>query len=436
MIEVIKHKLCILIVMLFIISLTGCSFDSKQVTSVDTNDISVQQWREDINYLSENLPKDHINIYHSITKENFDKEILDLKNDVGKLKSYQIKCRLAQIVASVGDAHTSLNLNFNNSSTYPIGIQWFNEDLRVVTTDKAHKDILGKKLTSINGISIDKVMKKTDLLISHENDQWLKAMDVSYVKMPDILKLLGFTSEDKVEFSFEDDNNKINKIDFYPGKLAAQNIVKVMDEMPVKPLRLQYNPNDKTANLYWYKYITKDKILYFQYNQCIDRDVAKNYGIKDYENYPDFEKFSDEILNVIADNNIDKFVIDLRNNTGGDSKLMTTFVSKLDKINKLNGKIYVIIGKETFSSGVLAAVDFMNYTKAKFYGEPSGGNVNGYGEIKYLVLPNSKLKISYSTEYFNLSNKFKENFIPDVKINETFNDYKLGIDDVYNLITN
>ena len=157
--------------------------------------------------------------------------------------------------------------------------------------------------------------------------------------MPDILKLLGFTSEDKVEFSFEDDNNKINKIEFYPGKLAAQNIVKVMDEMPVKPLRLQYNPNDKTANLYWYKYITKDKILYFQYNQCIDRDVAKNYGIKDYENYPDFEEFSDEILKVIADNNTDQFVIDLRNNTGGDSKLMTTFVSKLAKINKLNGKI-------------------------------------------------------------------------------------------------
>ncbi len=273
-----------------------------------------------------------------------------------------------------------------------------------------------------------------DYIISHENDQWLKVMDVQYVMMPDILKLLGVTSEDKVEFSFEDDNKTINKIEFYPGKLTDKNIVRVMDEMPIKPLRLQYNYNDKTANLYWYKYIPNDKTLYFQYNQCIDRDVAKMYGIKDYENYPDFNEFSKGLLNLIDAKKIDKFVIDLRNNGGGDSSLMTTLVGKLANIDKLKGKFYVIIGRETFSSGVFAAVDFMDYAKAKFYGEPTGGNVNGYGEIKYLVLPNSKLKISYSTKYFDLSPKFKENFIPDVTVNETFNDYKQGTDDVYEAI--
>ncbi len=434
MIKVTRDKLSILIVMLFLISLTGCKSDSKQVSSVNVKNITTKQWQEDIDYLGTNLPKDHKNIYHSITKEDFDKEILDLKNDAPKLKGYEIKCRLAEIAASVGDAHTSLNLNSDNSSTYPIAVQHFNEDLRVVITDKAHKDILGKKLISINGISIDKVMKKTDSLISHENNQWLEVMDAQYVMMPDILKLLGVTTKDKVEFSFQDDNKKIDKIEFYPGKLTAENIVKVQDEMPIKPLKLQYDPKDKTANLYWYKYIPKDKTLYFQYNKCIDRAVAKMYGYKDYEDYPDFDEFSKGLLKEIDKKNIDKFVIDLRNNGGGDSSLMTTLVDKLANINKLKGKFYVIIGRETFSSGVFAAVDFMDYVKAKFYGEPTGGNVNGYGDIKYLVLPNSKLKISYSTKYFNLDNKFKKNFIPDVTINETFNDYKNGIDDVYEAI--
>jgi len=81
--------------------------------------------------------------------------------------------------------------------------------------------------------------------------------------------------------------------------------------------------------------------------------VAKRYGYKDYENYPVFQKFTDGLINEIADKNIDKFVVDLRNNTGGDSSLMTALVDKLASINKLKGKIYVMIGRETFSSGVM-----------------------------------------------------------------------------------
>lgn len=437
MIRFLRSKLCLLIVMVFIISFTGCNSGSKEVLNNNsTKDIRVQNWTEDIDYLYENLPKVHKNLYHSIKKEDFDKEILSLKNDVPKLKDYEIKCRLAQIVASVGDAHTSLNLGFNNSSMYPVELQWFNQDLRVVATDKEHKDLLGKKLISINNLPIDEIMKKVDSLISHENDQWLKVMNVRYAMMPDVLKLLGVSTENSIQISLSDDNNSISKIELNPGDLTSENAVRIIDEMPVKPLRLQYDVNNLSERLYWYKYLPNDKILYFQYNQCIDRSVAKGYGYRDYNTYPDFNEFSDGLLKAINDNDINKFVVDLRFNTGGASSLMTQLVSKLAKIDKLNGKIYVMIGRETFSSGVFAAVDFMNQTKAIFYGEPSGGNVNGYGDIKNLVLPNSRLEISYSTKYFDLSDKFKENFIPDIMVDQTFNDYKQGIDDVYKAIKN
>lgn len=162
--------------------------------------------------------------------------------------------------------------------------------------------------------------------------------------------------------------------------------------------------------------------------------MAKRYGVKDYEAYPDFDKFSEGLLKAIDNNNIDKFIVDLRNNTGGDSSLMTSLVKKLSSIDILKDKIYVMIGRQTFSSGVFAAVDFMNQTNAVFYGEPTGGNVNGYGNIKSLILPNSKLEIAYSSKYFNLSDKYKEGFIPDVEVDQSYDDYIKGIDDVYESI--
>jgi len=414
----------------------GCNSQSTKVLNGNSaSDTRSQHWVEDIDYLYENLPKAHKNLYHTIKEEDFKKEILDLKNDVPKLKDYEIKCRLAQIVASVGDAHTSLYL-FSNSATYPMKLSWFNEELRILAADKEHKDILGKKLVAVNDMPIKEIMKKVNSLISHENEQWLRVVNADYVMMPDVLKLLGITSEDRAQFSLEDEANNISKIELSSKKFTSENVVMVKDEMPVKPLRFQYNPNNLSESLYWYKYLPEEKILYFQYNECIDRSIAKSFGVKNLDEYPYFGDFSDGLLKAINDNDIDKFIVDLRNNRGGASTLMTTLAKDLSNIDKLKGKVYVMIGRQTFSSGVMAALDLMDKTNAVFYGEPTGGNVNGYGDIKNLVLPNSKLEISYSTKYFEMSDKFTEGFIPDVTVIQKFDDYKQGIDDVYEAIKN
>lgn len=432
-----RKKTYLFLIILLIISFTGCgSANARQVLNNNSEEaVRQSHWIEDIDYLHENLPKKHKNMYHSIKKEDFDKEIMSLKDEVPSLKDYEIKTRLAQIVASVGDAHTALNLGSNNVS-YPIILYWFDKDLRIVSTDKDNKDILGKKLVKINNIPIDEIVKKIDTMISHENNQWVKVRDASYINNPDVLKSLGITSKDVIQLSLEDDSNKITQVDLSPGTLNADNAVRIIDEMQTKPIRLQFNHNNFGETLYWYKYIPEDKTLYFQYNQCIDYNVAKSYGFKNYEDYPKFDEFSEGLLKAIANNNIDKLIVDLRNNTGGNSSLMTSLVSKMSQIDKLKdkGKIFVIVGRETFSSGVFAAMDFTIQTNAIFYGEPTGGNVNGYGNVGSLTLPNSKLQISYSMDFFELSDKFKDSFIPDKIVEDRFDHYKKGIDDVYEAI--
>jgi uncharacterized protein (TIGR03437 family) len=59
----------------------------------------------------------------------------------------------------------------------------------------------------------------------------------------------------------------------------------------------------------------------------------------------------------------------------------------------------VIIGRRTFSSAIINALA-MKRGPVTLVGEPSGGSPNSYGEVKTLVLPNSRLNVSYSTRYF------------------------------------
>jgi len=432
-----KMKFQIIAILCIAIIFSSCGVAKKDnaLTLSNVSNLTNEQWIEDINYLEKNLAKKHTNVYHTITKEEYEKEFSDLKKEVPELKEYEIKLKLAQIVASVGDAHTALRVNLearfkDGTNLYPFQLHWFGDDLKIIAIDRNYEKFLGNTLISVNNTPTKEVMAKINTLISHENEQWSKNLNEELIRIPEVLRFLNITKENKVQFSFSDDKGNIIKLNLSPQTGKLENMVSVEDSL-TKTVSMYNNDMNDYDNAFWYKYIPDDKIMYFQYNQCIDRNIAKHYGIENYEKYPDFNKFTDELIKELNDKEIDKFIIDLRYNRGGDSGLMNGFARKLSNITKLNGKIFVLIDKNTFSSGVIACVSLKKITNAIFIGEPTGGNVNCYGDIKKLILPNSKIPISYSTEYFELAPEYEENFTPDIPIEQSYIDYTKGIDDVY-----
>jgi C-terminal processing protease CtpA/Prc len=139
------------------------------------------------------------------------------------------------------------------------------------------------------------------------------------------------------------------------------------------------------------------------------------------------EEFCMDLMKIINQEDVDRLVIDLRNNLGGNSTLLEPFISELSSCHKLNrvGGIYVILGRETFSSALLNAYALKNKTSAIFIGEATGGKPNCYGEVKSFELRNSKLQIRYSTKYYKIiEDDEQESFFPDVNTELTFKDYK------------
>lgn len=435
-----KKGFLITLIICMLISLTSCSW-ARVITafSGSINKLTKKQWIEDIDYLKENLASKHFNVYHTLKKEDYEKEFSDLKKELPKLKDYEVAFRLSQIVATIGDAHTALYLGVENVNTrYPVDVEWFQDKLKVTAVDKDYEEIIGYNLTAINNIPIEEIIPKINTLISHENEQWLKASNTSYIPVPTVLAFLGVVKEDEAEFSFQDDKGNIMKLNLWPEKIDQTSFAYAEDQILQKPVSMQNDNVDPYNNVYWYKYIPEEKTMYFQYNQCIDRYIARRIGYEDYEKYPDFNKFAEDLIKELNDKEVDRLIIDLRNNTGGSSVLMSEFAVKLNRIKKLSnkGKVFVLTGKQTFSSGVLACMTLKSMTKAIFLGESTGGNVNGFGEIQDITLPNSKIQVSYSTKYIGISDEYKEGFIPDITIEQSFEDYIKGIDDVYEAVRN
>lgn len=120
-------------------------------------------------------------------------------------------------------------------------------------------------------------------------------------------------------------------------------------------------------------------------------------------------------------------------NGGGDSRQGTSYIETLaDYLNKHPQiKLYVVLGRQTFSSAILNAMDFRRLTKTVFIGEETSGKPNHFGEVRSIRLPSSQLVVQYSTKYFKNTDEELNTLAPDVILETSFSDLKKGIDPIY-----
>lgn len=169
---------------------------------------------------------------------------------------------------------------------------------------------------------------------------------------------------------------------------------------------------------YWSSF--GDGVLYINYNKCREME-----GLR-------VSDFSESLKAEISSNKeIKRIIIDFRNNSGGNSELFKPFLVWLSRNQNVNqrGKLFVIVGRDTFSSASLNVYYLKFNTNAIFIGEPTGAKPNHFGEVQYLELESSGLMIRYSTKYYELiEDDNQQSFIPDVECEVSFKDYIRGID--------
>lgn len=371
----------------------------------------ITMWEEDLDQLYLELPQRHKKLFFQLKRKSFSKQISTLKEEIEENDDYMILVKIAAIVASAGDAHTSVLMSL--SRFLPFEFYWFPEGIYIVATIQEHLEYLNCRVTHINKIPIKEVKERLEKIVSYENDYFLKAQLPRYLPAVEILYGLEIIDDiQQVELTLEKHSGEVVEISIKSCgfKELKGNFMKNLDISEVN-LPLYMRNLDRN---YWSYYIEEDKILYFNYNSCKDMEDIS------------VEDFCSELMNFINNENVKSLVIDLRNNLGGNSILLEHFIRFLkscDKLNKENG-IFVVLGRETFSSALLNAYSLKNKTKAIFIGEPTGGKPNCYGEVQYFDLKNSKLKIRYSTEYYKIIKDDKVlSLFPDINIQMAFQDY-------------
>ncbi|HEX9659329.1 MAG TPA: tetratricopeptide repeat protein, partial [Rhodothermales bacterium] len=133
-----------------------------------------------------------------------------------------------------------------------------------------------------------------------------------------------------------------------------------------------------------------------------------------------------------------RFVIDIRENSGGNGMLNRNVIQQIVRRPDLDrpDRLFVIIGRRTFSAGQQLANQIDWWTQATFAGEPTGQRVSQYGDAVRLELANSGISVFISSRFHQAPNSLDtRDFVPpDVYAPVISDDYRKGADAAFSAV--
>jgi hypothetical protein len=348
------------------------------------------------------------------------------------LDDLQIALQIQRLIASFGDSHTVVNYSrfIDKNKVLPLHLYWFSDGLFILHSTPGNAEILGHQILSINGFPIQTVIDSVNTLITVDNRSIVKSEVPKILPLLQVLEFFGFVNTEPVELTLKNGQGIVREYRIKPAELIREHRVSYKPDS----LALCYR-NERF--LFVDHYLSTDKIYYLQYNKCWSRELELQYGNPaNAGKLPSFKEFEERVYRTLESVTVDKIVFDLRFNGGGNSQQGTDFIERLAKYlqSHQDKKVYVIIGRNTFSSAVLNAMDFKRLLNTTFVGEETGGKPNHFGETKRLVLPSSGVPVIYSTKYFKRVDQDLKTISPDIGQEASSLDFTRGIDPAYEWI--
>jgi C-terminal processing protease CtpA/Prc len=374
------------------------------VLTAETRDAaSTKKWREDLAVFRTELPKrHHRDFFFNLPRQEFNALIDALDAEVPRLADHEIKVRLAAIVARLGDRHGHTRVLLTGPSAgfhfLPLNLHVYSDGLYIRAASPEYESVVGTRVESIGGTPIEEALRRVRTVTPGDNAISRIEYAQELVAVPEILRALGVVRDgapgDPVSMEVVRGDGSRATVEVAP-LASLQNVtwVDMRRHVTQRPLYRKYPPANPAAEYipakkYWFEYLPDSKLLYVHYAAVMDDTDRK------------LADFFREVFAFADAHEVEKFVIDVRHNGGGNNTLNRPIFHDLIRRSETiarRGRFFVLIGRQTFS----AAQNFINFldahTDVTFVGEPSGGSPNHYGDSTRFTLPNSGLIVRAST---------------------------------------
>lgn len=377
-----------------------------------------------------------------------------LRTDAGNLSHEQFVLRVAEIAALADNGHTAIGENAfkKNTPRIPLRTYLFADGLYVLYANAANTDLLGARIDTIEGHSIDDIyrvirryrggteaFRRIELLPMLESPGLLKAAGLA--QSNDALTLTGVlangarferrvTAEQRDRSAWVSNTSRL----LFPDRLANTGMTSFLHTDHAMPISLH----------------GESQLFYVE-------PMAPNglYVRIDYNNDADdnpIGPFLDSVLARVRSEHPGFVVLDMRMNSGGDYTKTYAFAHDLP-VAADAAHVYVLTAPWTFSAAIttVATLKQAGGDHVTIVGDDVGDRLDFWAEGGQFALPNAFVTVSYAAGRHvyngpcrNLEQCFWLNYrypvrvrslAPDIRAPLTFAAYREGHDPALDAVT-
>jgi hypothetical protein len=350
-----------------------------------TYDSRTAGWEADLRSLVEARERVHPDPWHGVARADYLAAVEGVISKVPSLTDNQLlveTTRLAAMPTWAGrDGHGGIypwGEGEFGTNLYPLRLYWFSDGLFVVDALPQYEDLLGSRLTALDGRPIDDVLDLVEPLVPRDNHMQVLSHSARLVVVAEVLEGLGVIEDASAPVQMEFDSGDapvVVEVGTVPLDVfeawAGGHHTHSPPERPNGPLWLR----DIHTEAWW----------------NLDADTATAYISYNFTSSA-VSPIVNEVQAAIEAGDVERLVVDARHNPGGNN---TTYHSLralvADAATSLGGGAYVLMGRATFSAAGNFVTDVDLLTEATLAGEDSGTSPNQFGDSHATPLAHSGL---------------------------------------------
>lgn len=407
--------------------IAAAAFLSASLSAYGQTTLTAQQWREDLKVMAETMPQRHRDLYHTMSRAQFQAAVTALDAKLDALQRHQVIVEMARIAGMVEDGHTNIAPTRDPKIGFralPLALYFFDDGLYVRAASEAHRDLVGARVVGIGDRTVEEAYAAVRQIVGRDNEQNALFFVPHLLVMPEVLHAFGLSdAPDRARLVIERDGRRstVELRDPQPALMMPPDTDTSfmprpgwVDARATTPLWLQ-----DADSKFRMAYLGAQQLLYVQLNQV------------NHEKNETLAQFAARIGQAVARQPVRKIVLDLRLNRGGNGMLAPSLIAALLRATPPEAKreLFAIVGRSTFSAAQFVVNDLEHYTGAVLVGEPTGGKPNAHSDSRRITLPNSGITVRVSTLWWQEDERDKRPWTaPTVAAPLTFDAYRRGED--------
>ena len=382
---------------------------------MDTTGVArVEGWRRDLDYLYNEALRVSPDYRNGNAPAAFTNAYQELKKNIPGLSLAQFIVGLNRMLATLRQGHTGL---FGGGGIHNLPVQFyvFPEGIYVVRASEQHQSLAGSRLVSIGRTSAEDALRLMNRMQSVDGDMEYVGLGAMLLRKAEYLEGSGIDIDvNAVQITVESPEGQRETVTL--GGPDIQGSMKLPAPPRVQPPMFLRNVKEN----HWEQALPERNAVYVQLNQV--------------SNDPDesLPAFGTRLWNVLEARKPGNLIVDVRHNTGGSTSLYPELLRTIIAYTRVpDRKVYVLIGRHTYSAAGNFITDLERLVNPVFVGEASGECCNLNGDFAQVRLPHTGLTGTIAGVRWNLSHDVfdgRREMSPQVPVQLTAAAYFAGLD--------